>query len=434
VTALRTRLAPRALDPKRSTVVLIRVLLGFESVLYSVLAPVLPHYAHAFGASKPAIGVLAAAYPAGMLPGSLLGGWIATRTGVRRTTVVGLLLFTISIVAFGFGSDILALDGLRFVQGIACGCIWGGGLAWVIAISPRDRRGEMLGSVLASAIFGTLLGPMLGTVAVAAGTGVVFACVGGVSLALTAWTLQHPEPPRAALGAGAPLRALAKDPRVALGCWLILLEACTIGAAGTLLPLRLSRFGASAVAIGLTFVLASFVSLLLNPAVGRVVDRRGVRLPLSAGLGATAVLLLLLPLPQSPLWLAALTVLTLGGPLTGYGLPAISIMTDAIERIGAALAFGSMLFNLAWATGETVGAPAAASVSRATSDAVPLAALAALMLATLVIVRLGSVISPSPAPSRSDPAADRRASRRESRSRSRRGRAGRAERRLEGPP
>lgn len=375
-------------DPDRRTIVLIRVLLGFESVLYSVLTPVLPHYAHAFGASKPAIGVLAASYPAGMLPGSLLGGWIATRAGVRRTTVVGLLLFTGSIVVFGFGSDIMALDGLRFVQGIACGCIWGGGLAWVIAISPRGRRGEMIGSVLAFAIFGTLIGPLLGTVAVAAGTAAVFACVGGVSLALTAWTLAHPEPPRAALGAGAPLRVLAKDPRIGLGCWVILLEACVIGATGTLLPLRLSRFGASGVAIGVTFVLASLLSLLVNPAVGRLVDRRGVLLPLSGGLGATAVVLTLLPIPRSPLPLAALTVLALGGPLTACGLPAISIMTEAIERIGAALAFGSMLFNLAWATGETIGAPAAASMSRATSDAVPLAALAAVMLATLVPVLL----------------------------------------------
>jgi len=131
MTALRMRwprAALRALDPRQRTVVLIRVLLGFESVLYSVLTPILPHYAHVFGASKPAIGVLAASYPAGMLPGSLLGGWIATRAGVRRTTVVGLLLFTGSIVAFGFGSDMVVLDGLRFVQGIACGCIWGGGL------------------------------------------------------------------------------------------------------------------------------------------------------------------------------------------------------------------------------------------------------------------------------------------------------------------
>lgn len=198
MTALRSRRErPEAatLDPERGTIVLIRFLLGFEAVLYSAVTPILPHYEHVFGVSKPAIGVLAAAYPAGMLPGSLLGGWIATRAGVRRTTVVGLLLFTGATVAFGFGSDIAALDGLRFIQGIACGCIWGGGLAWVIAISPRERRGEMLGSVFASAIFGTVIGPVLGTVAVAAGTSVVFTCVGGVSLVLMAWTLQHPEPP-----------------------------------------------------------------------------------------------------------------------------------------------------------------------------------------------------------------------------------------------
>lgn len=419
MTALRLRRwrpAARGLDPEQRTIGLIRVLLGFEAVLYSALAPVLPHYAHEFGASKPAIGVLAASYPAGMIPGALLGGWIATRAGVRRTTVTGLLLFTVAIVAFGFGSNLVELDGLRFVQGIACGCVWGGGLAWVIAISPRERRGEALGSVFASAIFGTLIGPVLGTVAVATGTAVVFACVGGVSLALTAWTLRHPEPPRAALGAGAPLLVLASDPRILLGCWLILLEACTIGATGTLLPLRLSRFGATAVAIGLTFVLASLLAFLVNPAVGRFVDRRGVLPPLSAGLGATAVLLLLLPVPQAPLPLAALTVLVLGGPLTAFGLPAISIVTDAIERIGAALAFGSMLFNLAWATGETIGAPAAASVARATSDAVPLAALAALMLATLLAVRLWFSISSRSGPRWSGPAARRPASRHESRS------------------
>ncbi len=419
MTALQTRAHPTTekQDPERRTIVLISVLLGFESVLYSVITPVLPHYAHAFGASKPAIGVLAASYPAGMVPGAMLGGWIATRAGVRRTTAFGLLLFTGAIVAFGFGADIIVIDGLRFVQGIACGCIWGGGLAWVIAIAPRERRGEVLGSVFASAIFGTLIGPLLGTVAVATGTQVVFACVGAVSLALMAWTLAHPEPPRAALGAGAPLGVLARDPRIVFGCWLILLEACTIGATGTLLPLRLSRFGASGVAIGVTFVLASLLSLLLNPAVGRLMDRRGIALPLSIGLATAAVLLALLPLPHSPLVLAALTVLALGGPLSAYAMPAISMMTDAIERIGAALVFGSMLLNLAWALGETIGAPAAASVSRATSDAVPLVALAALMLATLVAVRLRSAISSRLAPRWSHPTADRQESRRESRQR-----------------
>ncbi len=81
--------------PRAATVVLVRVLLLFESAMYSAITPVLPHYAHVLGASKPAVGVLAGAYPAGIIPGSLIGAWIATRAGVRRTTLVGLLLFAV---------------------------------------------------------------------------------------------------------------------------------------------------------------------------------------------------------------------------------------------------------------------------------------------------------------------------------------------------
>ena len=378
----------QALEPERRTVGLIRVLLAFESVMYAVLTPVLAHYAHQFAASKTAIGLLAAAYPAGMLPGSLLGGWVATRAGVRRTTLLGLLLFTAAIAPFGFGSSIEVLGGLRFIQGVASGCIWSAGLAWVIAIAPSGRRGEVLGSVLAWSIFGMLVGMMLGTLADAIGTKVVFVCVGVLSLGLTVWTLGFREPPRTSLGGTAPLRALISNPRFLLGLWSVVLIAGTIGATNALLPLRLSRFGASDVEIGVTFVLASLVSVLLTPWLGRVVDRRGSVLPLSAGMAASGLLIAALPLPHDAFRLAVLTVLALGAPLVSAQMGGMSVMTDAMERIGAALAFGTMLFNLAYATGEAVGAPGAATLSRATSDAVPLALLAAAMLLTIVPVLL----------------------------------------------
>jgi UMF2 family putative MFS family transporter len=421
MTGLRDRWVTRRRGwrPEARTIALIAILLGFESVLYSVVAPLLPHYQHEFAASKSAIGLLAAAYPAGMLVGSLLGGWVATRFGVRRATVLGLVLFAAAIVPFGFASDLAALDALRFVQGIGCGLIWGGGLAWVIAIAPRGRRNEMLGSVFAAAVFGTLVGPILGTVAVTAGTEVVFACVGLVAVGLTVWTLQFPEPPRASLGGGAPARVLVRSPQVRLGFWLILLEACTVGALGTLLPLRLSRFGAGGVAIGLTLVAGSLLSTVLTPAIGRVIDRRGIVLPLSVGLGLSALLVALLPLPQSALLLAGLTVVAWGGPLIASAIPAMSLMTDAVERVGAALAFGSMLLNVAWSLGEMLGAPAAASLSHATSDAVPLLLLAAAMALTLGLVlrersraTASGAVSSTLAPRSSDPAADHRASRR----------------------
>ena len=372
--------------PEHGTVVLIRTLLMFEASLYSAVTPVLPHYAHAFGASKPAVGLLAAAYPAGMLPGALVGGWIATRAGVRRTTLVGLFVFAVAITGFGFGANIATLDLLRFVQGAACGCLWGGGLTWVIAVAPRERRGEVFGSVIGAAIFGTLLGPVLGTLAVAIGTQIVFSLVGAVSLGLAAWTLEHPEPPRPEHGTRTPFRALTRNPRILLGFWLILLEACTLGATGTLLPLRLARFGASGIAIGATFVVASLLSTILAPLIGRLVDRRGAGLPLCIGLAATAALLTTLSLPQSALPLAVMSVITLGGPLTAYTIPAMSIITDSAERSGIPLVLATMLLNLAWAAGETIGAPAAAGLSQATSDAVPLVLLAAILMATLVPV------------------------------------------------
>jgi hypothetical protein len=121
---------------------------------------------------------------------------------------------------------------------------------------------------------------------------------------------------------------------------------------------------------------------------------------LSAGLSFSAVLVALLAVPDSAALLAALTVVTLGGPLIASTIPAISLMTDAVERVGAAVAFGSMLLNLAWSSGEMIGAPAAAGLSHATSDALPLGLLAVAMLVTLVPVRAassraaGRVISP----------------------------------------
>ena len=384
-------------DPQRGTVVLIRVLLLFESAMYSAVTPVLPHYAHALHASKPAVGVLAGAYPAGILPGSLIGAWIATRTGVRRTTLIGLLVFAVSIAGFGFGTSIVTLDALRFLQGAGCGFIWGGGLTWVIAVAPRQRRGEMLGSVIGAAIFGTLLGPILGTLAVTLGTGPVFAVVGVISFGLAAWTARHPDPGlrTATGGTSTPLRDLARSPLIRLGSWLILLEAATIGATSTLLPLRLSRLGAHSIVIGAVFLVASLMSVVVSGPIGRTVDRRGAGAPLCAGLVLTAILMALLPLPHNAVLLAIVSVVALGGPLTAYTIPALTIITDTAERLGIPLTVATMMLNLAWASGEVVGAPAAANVSQATSDAVPLLALSAIMVLTLRPV-IKARLAPSP--------------------------------------
>jgi MFS family permease len=395
------------------TIGLVRVLLLFESSLYAAVTPVLPHYQSMLHTSKAAVGLLAASYTLGLLPGSVLGGWLAARLGVRRTTLIGLVAFAFAVAGFGFAADLVTLDLLRVIQGVACGLIWGGALTWVIAVTPVRRRGATLGSVIGAATLGTLIGPLLGTVAVATSTELVFSAVGLISLGLAGWAQRHPDPTpvrnaadrpvdgsgartgdRPARSAGRP-RADARPRRLTsptargfvLGGWMIMLEAMTFGAANVLIPLRLARFGASGILIGAAFVGAAALSTVLSPLIGRITDRRGPRRPITIGLLGSAILIPLLVLPHSPVLLAILAAIALGGPMTGYMIPAVSTMTESAERLGIALVVASTLFNLAYAAGETIGAPGAAVLSEATSDAVPLLGLGALMLLTLIPAR-----------------------------------------------
>jgi len=374
------------------TLRMLRVLLAFESSLYAAVTPVLPHYARTLHASKPAIGLLAAAYAAGVIPGSLIGGWAAARVGVRRTTVGGLIAFAVAVAAFGFATNIVALDLLRVAQGLACGFIWGGGLAWAIAVAPRERRGAVIGAVIGAAIFGTLIGPLLGVFAVSAGTAPVFTAVGVAAVALALWVRRHPDPGRAeAHGEPATLgvhgRALLTQSGLWLGVWLVAFDAMSTGALSALLPLRLSRLGASGVAIGATFVLASAVATLLAPVIGRASDRHGARRPMTVGLVSGAALFAAMSLPGAWLPLAAVSVLVLGGPLSAFMIPAVPMMTASAERVGVTVVVATSLVNLAYAVGETLGAPTAALLSTASSDAVPYLSVAGLMLVSLALVR-----------------------------------------------
>jgi MFS family permease len=391
MSALRTRRAAlrRGAEPHpdRRLVSLIGLVLLFESALYSAVTPILPHYADTLHASKPAIGVLSAAYPAGLIPGALLGFWVATRAGVRHTTVLGLCGFGLAVIGFGFGTSIVMLDVLRAIQGLFCGLIWCGGLTWVIHVTPVARRSRTLGSVLGAATFGTLFGPIIGTVAVAIGTGPAFTLVGLVALVLAALTSRRPDaPPSSGVDlertVRAQLRGAWSSPGLRLGVWLVLLEAATFGAINVLLPLRLSEFGASGLAIGLTFVLSSALSASLSTVIGHLTDRRGPYLPLIAGLVTGAPLMALLVVPHAALPLAVLMIITFGGPLTFSMIPAASLMTHSAEAVGVSLVLATTLFNLAYALGETLGAPISASTAQATSDFVPLLAIALLMLVT----------------------------------------------------
>jgi MFS family permease len=373
--------------PLRRLFLLVAAVVLVDTMFYAAITPLLPHYADELDLSKSAAGVLSASYAVGTLVGSLPAGWLAVRAGVKPTILSGLALLAGSSLVFGFAEHVALLDGARLVQGIGGACSWAGGLAWLVAAAPSDRRGGLIGSALAAAIAGVLLGPVLGGAATVLSPAAVFTGVSALGLVLFAWAWSTPgvEPDEEPS-----LRSLAaslRRPDVLAGFWLVALPALFTGTVNVLAPLRLHHLGASGVAVGAVFLVAAAAEASLSPVLGRVSDRRGRLVPIRIGLVGTAVAALLLPLPGAVVPLALLVVLA-AAALAGFWAPAMALLSDAAERAGVEQGFAFALTNLAWAGGQVTGGAAGGSVAQATADAIPYAVLALACLATLAAVAL----------------------------------------------
>jgi MFS family permease len=140
------------------------------------------------------------------------------------------------------------------------------------------------------------------------------------------------------------------------------------------------------VAIGGAFLVAAAVAACASPVVGRLSDRRGWQRPVMFGLTASAVCVVLLPLPSSAALLFALVVVA--DPLFGLSYPpAGALISHGAESAGLAQGYAFALFNIAWAGGQVVGNAGCAGLAQATTDAVPYVVLSLVCVATIVTVK-----------------------------------------------
>jgi MFS family permease len=357
-----------------------------DTMFYAAVAPLLPALTRDLHLSKASAGVLTASYAVGTLVGSIPGGMLASRAGPRVTVYAGLFLLGASSLAFGFLNHIVLLDAARFVQGFGGACTWAGSLAWLIGEVPVDRRGSTIGGALAAAIGGALFGPVIGTLAHVLGRAPVFSAVVVVAgaLAVAVHALPAPSPPSAPLRRTRLLEEL-RDPATALAMWLVALPAIASGLISVLAPLRLNALGASAVAIGATYLIAAAAEAVVSPAVGHVSDRRGRLVPLRIGLAAATIVLLCFTPWDSALAVAAVVVLA-SVALGSFWAPAMAMLSDVAESRGVNQGYAMALTNLAWAAGQIVGAGGGGALAKATGDALPFTLSAALCAVTLGIV------------------------------------------------
>src|SRR4051812_26693074 len=149
----------------RRVLVLAAAVVFLDTIFFAALTPLLPHYARELDLSKAGAGILQAAYPAGTFLAAIPSGILVARAGVKTSVLLGLSGLAVTSVAFGLADTAWLLDTVRFLQGAASSCSWTGALAWLVAAAPADRRSQQLGFAMGAAIFGGLLGPVLGAVA-----------------------------------------------------------------------------------------------------------------------------------------------------------------------------------------------------------------------------------------------------------------------------
>jgi len=348
-----------------------------EMVFFIVLGPLLPHYAATLHLSKLGAGVLSASYAGGCGAAAIPAGLVAGRLGARPVTIAGLAIVGGACGAFALARSAVALDLARVIQGVGAAALWGGAIAWLMAIGSDSDRGRLIGVALGASAAGACVGPAVGALAQAVGTRPVFLALAGAILALAvagvALALRTPRHDgergrRAGLGAalrfGGTRRALV----------IVALPSIGYGVAGVLVPLRLHALGASAATIAGAYIAASLLELLISPLAGGLYDRRGAATVLRATLFSASACALAFAL-QPPL-LLLLATLALSFPVIGsVWVPALAELTGAAERVGAGPGLALGLYNLCWAASQTVGAVGGAQLARS-SEVAPFVVLA----------------------------------------------------------
>jgi MFS family permease len=352
-------------------------------MFYAALTPLLPHYAQELGLSKGGAGVLAGSYAFGALLAGIPAGILASRLGVKPTILIGLAGMTVTTALFGFARSEWLLDGARLLQGAASSCSWTAGLAWLIAEAPANARGRLIGSAMGVAIFGAMLGPVIGGIASVTSTEVTFGGVACIGFGLAAWAAATPAQREPSGQPISMLFAALTKPRMLAGVWLVALPSMSFGVLSVLAPLRLHELGLGAVAISAVWLVAIGLEATAAPVVGQVSDRRGRIWPLRMGAAAAGLCFALFPVLDARWWTFAAVIVACSYALGAFWAPSMSLASDEAEARGLDYAFGFAIINLAWAPSQVAGSAGGGRLADATSDAVAYLALAALFALTL---------------------------------------------------
>jgi MFS family permease len=348
---------------------------ALDATGYSVIVPVAPAIADATGAGPATIGLLVASFPAGMVAGFALAGWLVRVAGAKRLLAGSLALVALGAVGFVLGDSLAAYFPSRLLMGVGSGGIWIGVTFDTLERWPGQEY-VCMSRVFAAYSVGGLIGPALGV-------------AGGIQGPFLAYLvlLLLAMPLVLLVGEPSTRRDFAADrePLRSRGFWLasaaIMFAVLALGVLEGVLPLHFAE-RLSQAQIGALYVGASVVVAVSAGASGGM---RPQPLVLGAiGLGVLGITIAGIAV-SVPLWLMALLLAAVGIGLGNTGSLGLLVEAVPAERIVTAMVVWSQIGIIGYLLGPLAGGFVAEGLGYAYLGLVP--AAAALLYAIIPAVK-----------------------------------------------
>jgi MFS family permease len=317
-------------------------------------------------------------------------GYLGDRIGGRSTMMCGAALAVCAVSLLGLAPNLSLLLLGKFCQGAASAALWTSGLA-LIAENYVEKRVVMLGYAFTGGTFGSVIGPIAGGLLYHAGgyklpfltTGVAFAIAAALIARLVpAGGVQRNEP--------VDLLALIHNRSLMIPAVAIALAAFAVGIVEPLLPVRLARYGATSMAIGILFTVSTLVYGLSAPVVGRVSERIPVQKVIVLGTIAMAATLPFLALFKG-LILAGITLSLVNISYAFMLNPASAELGNVVDRSGTSCYTAVYaVYNIFYSIGMLTTAALASAAARLLNFwGVLLCASAILLLSVPFLIKAG---------------------------------------------
>jgi MFS transporter, DHA1 family, solute carrier family 18 (vesicular amine transporter), member 1/2 len=373
----------------RTMVGVIAFALFLDYFLYGLLFPLMAHSPSAKGEGH--LALLYGVYAVSVLLVTPVFGYLGDRIGGRSTMLCGVALSIAAICLLGMAPSLPLLLLGKFCQGAASAALWTSGLA-MIALNYVERRVEILGYAFTGGTFGSVTGPIAGGLLYQAGgyrlpfllTGIAFVIAGVlIALLLPAGEERRREP--------AGFRALLFNRSMMVPAVAVALAAFSMGIIEPLLPVRLARFGATSMAIGIVFTVSASVYGLSAPLVGRMSERMPIEKVIALGTIAMAFTLPFLGLFKGVI-LVGITV-SLANIWYAFMLnPASAELGNVVDRSGlSCYAACYAVYNIFYSVGMLGTAALVTAAARwLTFQSVLLCAAVILLLFVPLLIRAAS--------------------------------------------